>query len=130
MGPESAGELAREVVDVQRVELTEFEAGQGIVIQLEDGSSLSVGIIDPESGLAVVKLNAQSPRRVGYRDTVAIVGTRPYQEGAVKRVDQKSEADVKGVEWGVVNFGEELVVKGQEVDKILFTGQPVECIVA
>ena len=129
MGPESAGE-AREVVDVQRVELTEFEQGQGIVVQLEGGGSLSVGLIDPESGLAVVKLNTQGPGRVGYRDTVAIVGTRPYQEGSVKRVDQKAEADVEGVEWGVVTFGEELVIKGQEVDKILFTGQTVECIVA
>ncbi len=129
MGPESAGE-ARKVVDVEGVELTEFNQGQGIVIQLENGDSLSVGIIDPESGPAVVKLNTQSPRRVGYQDTIAIVGTRPFQAGAVRRVDQKAEADVEGVRWGVVTFGEELVIKGQEVDKILFTGQPVECVVA
>jgi hypothetical protein len=124
---QSSGER---VVEIPRLEISEFTPGQQLLITLGNSRSRFHAIVtDPEKGEAVVRpWVGGGQRNAGYPDARTTIGTRPYEEGRETSTEEVGEQEVA---WGGITFGDELVMRNEEgTNKIIFTGEPVESVEA
>lgn len=112
------------IVPTDRLELSEFQDGQQILIHLSDASMFHAIIVDPEAGVAVVRpWVGGGQANAGSGDEKSIVGTRKFEGSAESHTELAADQEV---EWGGLTFDDELVLKSDEGgDNILFTGQSV-----